>query len=74
MSRVRELLNILLVAAVIGGALGTIFVQLIQFEIVSRNREAELIWIIEWVVFTLLLTAFLCRQEIRSLFRPGPPQ
>ena len=74
MSRVRELLNILLVAAVIGGALGTIFVQLIQFEIVSRNREAELIGIIEWVVFTLLLTAFLSRQEIRSLIRPGPPR
>ena len=74
MSRVRELLNILLVAAVIGGALGTIFVQLIQFEIISRNREAELIWIIEWVVFTLLLTAFLSRQEIRSLIWPSPPQ
>ena len=73
MSRVRTLLSILLVALVIGGALGTIFVQLIAFEILSRNREAELIWIIEWVVFTLLLTAFLCSQEIRFLVRQKPP-
>ena len=74
MSRVRVALNILLVAAVIGGALGTIFGQLISFEIVSHNREAELIWMIEWAVFTVLLTAFLCRQDIRSLIQRKPSE
>jgi len=73
MSRIRVALNILLVTAVIGGALGTIFVQLIAFEAVSGNPEAELVWMIEWAVFTVLLTAFLCRQEIRSLVRRKPP-
>lgn len=69
MSRTRAALNILLVAAVIAGALGTIFVQLIAFEAVSGNSEAELVWMIEWAVSTVLLTAYLCRQEIRSLVR-----
>ncbi|MBI4465168.1 MAG: hypothetical protein HY647_10725 [Acidobacteria bacterium] len=73
MGNARALLSILLVALVIGGALGAIFVQLIQFELLSRNREMARTWVIEWIIADVLLTAFLCRREIRSLWgrKPG---
>ena len=74
MSRIQVLLNILLVALVIGGALATVFVQLISFEVASGNGQAVRIWLLEWVGFDVLLTGFLCRQEIRSLFRPSSPR
>lgn len=69
MGKARAILSILLVALVIGGALGAIFVQLIQFELLSKNEGMARIWVIEWIVFDLALTAFLCRREIRALLR-----
>jgi hypothetical protein len=65
----RILLTILFVALVVGAALGVIFWPLMDYERAMGDDRKFHIWLVEWVVFDVLLTVFLCRQEIRSLFR-----
>jgi len=42
-----------------------------DYERLMGNTREYWIWVAEWVVFALLLTFLLCRQEIRSLVRRG---
>jgi hypothetical protein len=71
MSVIKTLLTIVFVALVVGAVLGAIFWQLMDYERLMGNTREYWIWAAEWVVFALLLTLFLCRQEIRSLVRRG---
>ncbi|MBI2956970.1 MAG: hypothetical protein HYY26_06645 [Acidobacteria bacterium] len=63
------LASILLVALIIGTTLGAIFWPLMEFERLSGNEREYRIWLIEWVAADVLLTAWLCRREVRSLIR-----
>jgi hypothetical protein len=67
----KALLDLVLVALIIGAALGTIFWQLMAYEQAMGNTREYWIWVWEWVGFTVVLTLVLCRQEIRRLFRGG---
>ncbi|MDA2913682.1 hypothetical protein MYX77_06945 [Acidobacteriia bacterium AH_259_A11_L15] len=68
MSKGRAFLSIVVVAIVNGAALSFIFWPLMDFERLSHNEREYTIWLLEWIGFDLLLTAFLCRREIGSLF------
>lgn len=69
----RALLQILFVAVVIGATLSVIFLPLMEFERLSGNEREYRVWLVEWVVFDVLLTLGLCRKELRALIRCKPP-
>ena len=68
----RAILSILLVALVVGAALGAIFLQLMAYERLMQDEKAFWIWVAEWIGLDLALTAFLCRREMRVLFPKKP--
>ncbi|MBI4466001.1 MAG: hypothetical protein HY656_01050 [Acidobacteria bacterium] len=72
MSVGQALRNLLLVAVVLGALLSTVFGPLMEFERLMGNQREYRIWLGEWVTATLLLTALLCRQELRALVRRKP--
>ena len=64
---------ILVVAAILGGALAFIFLPLMGYARAQHDDREFRIWLAEWVFFDVVLTAFLTRKEIAFLFRRPPP-
>ena len=60
---------ILLVAAILGGALAFVFLPLMSYARAMHDEREFRIWLAEWIFFDVALTAFLTRKEIAFLFR-----
>lgn len=71
MGEKRSVLSIVFIFLVIGAALSTIFLQLMDYERLMNDWKAYWIWVAEWIAADILLTAFICRQDIRSLVGRG---
>lgn len=64
--------SILLVAALLGAALGAVFLQLMSYSLAMKDYREFWIWLEEWAGADLLLTALLCRREILTLVKGKP--
>lgn len=66
-SRLSALGQMALVAAILAGALSMVFLPLMRYSLAMKDLHEYRMWIGEWVLFDVTLTAALCRRELGVL-------